>query len=91
MVKICVYFIPVLIKRFFVTELISNFLVNPSSKSLYQFWETQILWNKEFMNLRNEDSIWIYNMVLIWETSLLQISFIDDVLILERRIVKGGV
>lgn len=43
------------------------------------------------MNLRNEDSIWIYNMVLIWETSLLQISFIDDVLILERRIVKGGV
>lgn len=43
------------------------------------------------MNLRNEDSIWIYNMVLIWGTSLLQISFIDDVLILEWRIVKGGV
>ena len=91
MVKICVYFIPVLIKRFFVTELISNFLVNPPSKSHYKFWETQILWNKEFMNLRNEDSIWIYNMVLIWGTSLLQISFIDDVLILEWRTVKGGV
>ena len=43
------------------------------------------------MNLRNEDSIWIYNMVLIWGTSLLQISFIDDVLILEWRTVKGGV